>query len=115
MEEADMAEVKPSVVACFGKVPFYGNSSVYEESLETKSLSETTLRKNIPAACMDYIEHRVKKLGLEYVPGKELYNVEVASCDLIQLFPANVLWPKIIIRLSYINILAPFFYKIELN
>ncbi|KAM3356352.1 hypothetical protein P3S68_023066 [Capsicum galapagoense] len=115
MEEADMAEVKPSVVACFGKVRFYGNSSVYEESLETKSLSETTLRKNIPAACMDYIEHRVKKLGLEYVPGKELYNVEVASCDLIQLFPANVLWPKIIIRLSYINILAPFFYKIELN
>ncbi|PHT85891.1 hypothetical protein T459_07997 [Capsicum annuum] len=104
MEEADMAEVKPSVVACFGKVRFYGNSSVYEESLETKSLSETTLRKNIPAACMDYIEHRVKKLGLEYVPGKELYNVEVASCDLIQLFPANVLWPKIIIRLSYIKL-----------
>lgn len=25
MEEADMAEVKPSVVACFGKVRFYGS------------------------------------------------------------------------------------------
>ncbi|XP_059308189.1 uncharacterized protein LOC132059566 isoform X1 [Lycium ferocissimum] len=91
MEEADMAQVKPSVVARFGKVLFYGNSSICEESLETKPpMNETTVRKmernfytNIPAAYMDYIENQVvEKLGLEYVQGKELYNV--ALSDMLQ-------------------------------
>ncbi|KAH0693381.1 hypothetical protein KY285_020478 [Solanum tuberosum] len=33
---------------------------------------------NFPAAFMDYIEHRVvEKLELEYVKGKELYNIRI--------------------------------------
>uniref|UniRef100_M1E0S5 DUF7903 domain-containing protein n=1 Tax=Solanum tuberosum TaxID=4113 RepID=M1E0S5_SOLTU len=83
MEEADMGQVKQSVVARFGKNFFYRNSSICEESLETTPLSEATVRKmkrnfyaNSAAAYMDYIEHRVvEKLGLEYVKGKELYNI----------------------------------------
>ncbi|XP_015159173.1 uncharacterized protein [Solanum tuberosum] len=87
MEEADMGQVKQSVVARFGKNFFYRNSSICEESLETTPLSEATVRKmkrnfyaNSAAAYMDYIEHRVvEKLGLEYVKGKELYNIRLSD------------------------------------
>ncbi|KAH0758081.1 hypothetical protein KY290_021574 [Solanum tuberosum] len=87
MEEADMAQVKPSVVARFGKILFHGNSSICEESQETTPLSEANVRKmkrkfyaNSPAAFTDYIEHRVvEKLGLEYVKGKELYNIRLSD------------------------------------
>uniref|UniRef100_M1BVV5 DUF7903 domain-containing protein n=1 Tax=Solanum tuberosum TaxID=4113 RepID=M1BVV5_SOLTU len=87
MEEADMAQVKPSVVARFGKILFHGNSSICEESQETTPLSEANVRKmtrkfyaNSPAAFTDYIEHRVvEKLELEYVKGKELYNIRLSD------------------------------------
>ncbi|TMW91464.1 hypothetical protein EJD97_014313, partial [Solanum chilense] len=66
MEEADMPQVKPSVVARFEKIIFYRNSSICEESLETTPLSEVSVGKmkrifdaNSPTAYMNYIEHRV--------------------------------------------------------
>ncbi|KAL3339532.1 hypothetical protein AABB24_028234 [Solanum stoloniferum] len=85
MEEADMAQVKPSVVARFGKVLFYGISSIGKDSLKLNSLTETTLRKmkgsfhtDVPPSYMDYVENRVvENLGQEYVQGKELYYVKV--------------------------------------
>ncbi|XP_059310079.1 uncharacterized protein LOC132061247 [Lycium ferocissimum] len=87
MEEADMAQVKPSVVARFGKVFFYGISSACKESLKTNSLIESTLREmkrsfhtDVPSSYMSYIENQVvKKLGLEYIQWKELYYVKLSD------------------------------------
>ncbi|XP_015159158.1 uncharacterized protein [Solanum tuberosum] len=87
MEEADMAQVKPSIVARFGKVLFYGTSSIGKDSLKLNSLTETALRKmkrsfhtDVPPSYMDYVENRVvENLGLEYVQGKELYYVKLSD------------------------------------
>ncbi|KAK4724278.1 hypothetical protein R3W88_027057 [Solanum pinnatisectum] len=98
MEEAVMAQLKPSVVARFGKILFYGSvdlhiscclqmcsSSIGKDSLKLNSLTETTLRKmegsfhtDVPPSYMDHVENRVvKNLGQEYVQGKELYYVKI--------------------------------------
>ncbi|KAH0682981.1 hypothetical protein KY290_021575 [Solanum tuberosum] len=85
MEEAEMAQLKPSVVARFGKVLFYGISSICKDRLKINSLTETTLRKmkgsfhtDVPPSYMDYVENRVvENLILEYVQGKELYYVKI--------------------------------------
>ncbi|XP_049391797.1 uncharacterized protein LOC125856327 [Solanum stenotomum] len=87
MEEADMAQVKPSVVARFGKVLFYGTSSIGKDSPKLNSLTETTLRKmkrsfhtDVPPSYMDYVANRVvENLRLEYVQGKELYYVKLSD------------------------------------
>ncbi|XP_049391461.1 uncharacterized protein LOC125855812 [Solanum stenotomum] len=87
MEEADMAQVKPSVVARFGKVLFYGISSICKDSLKLNSLTETTSREmkgsfhtDVPPSYMDYVENRVvENLGLEYVQGKELCYVKLSD------------------------------------
>ncbi|XP_009777298.1 uncharacterized protein LOC107801463 isoform X2 [Nicotiana tabacum] len=116
MEETDMAEVKPSVVARFGKVLFYGNSSICQESLKTNPLSETTLRKmkrffhtDVPPANMDYMENQVaEKLGLEYVQGKELYCVKLSD----ELRPESTVSCKCTVAKDHKKIQH---YKIELN
>ncbi|KAH0663940.1 hypothetical protein KY284_028871 [Solanum tuberosum] len=87
MEEAVMAQVKSSVVARFGKILFYGSSSIGKDSLKLNSLTETTLRKmkgsfhtDVPPSYMDYVENRVvENLGQEYVQGKELYYVKAPN------------------------------------
>ncbi|XP_060183720.1 uncharacterized protein LOC132613631 isoform X1 [Lycium barbarum] len=116
MEEADMAQVKPSVVARFGKVLFYGISSACKESLKTNSLIETNLREmkrsfhtDVPSSYMSYIENRVgEKLGLEYVQRKELYYIKLSD----KLRPESTVSCKCTVSRDQKKIQL---YKIELN
>ncbi|KAK4356734.1 hypothetical protein RND71_025705 [Anisodus tanguticus] len=116
MEEAYMAQVKPSVVARFGKVLFYGISSTCEESIKTNSLTENTLREmrrsfhtDVPTTYMNYIENRVvEKLSLEYVQQNELYYVELSD----KLRPESTVSCKCIVAIDQKKIEL---YKIELN
>ncbi|WMV25869.1 hypothetical protein MTR67_019254 [Solanum verrucosum] len=68
MEEADMAQVKPSVVARFGKILFHGNSSICEESQETTPLSEANLsdrlRPNSSVTCKCTVAKDYNKIEL---------------------------------------------------
>ncbi|TMW87960.1 hypothetical protein EJD97_019210 [Solanum chilense] len=111
MDEADMAQLKPSVVARFGKVLFYGTSSIGNDSLNLNTLTETTLRKmkrsfytDVPPSYMDFVENRVvENLRLEYVQGKELYYVKdeekneikdlIGSVILDSQVPGGLRWP----------------------
>lgn len=87
MEESNMEELKPTLVARFGRILFYGISANSQESLESNPLDETTLRQmkksfytNIPLSYMEYIGSlAVEKLGLEYVEEKELYYVKLSD------------------------------------
>ncbi|KAK6791810.1 hypothetical protein RDI58_010891 [Solanum bulbocastanum] len=116
MEEADMAQVKPSVVARFGKVLFYGTSSIGKDSLKLNSLTETTLRKmkgsfhtDVPPPYMDYVENRVvENLGQEYVQGKELYYVKLSD----KLRTESIVSCKCTVAKDHNKIQL---YKIELN
>ncbi|WMV25870.1 hypothetical protein MTR67_019255 [Solanum verrucosum] len=116
MEEADMAQVKPSVVARFGKVLFYGISSICKDSLKLNSLTETTSRKmkgsfhtDVPPSYMDYVENRVvENLGLEYVQGKELCYVKLSD----NLRTESTVSSKCTVPKDHYKIQL---YKIELN
>ncbi|XP_015159246.1 uncharacterized protein [Solanum tuberosum] len=116
MEEADMAQVKSSVVARFGTVLFYGISSICKDSLKLNSLTETTLRKmkgsfhtDVPPSYMDYVENRVvENLGLEYWQGKELYYVKLSD----NLRTESTVSCKCIVAKDHNKIQL---YKIELN
>lgn len=86
MEQSNMEELKPTLVARFGRILFYGISANSQESLKSNPLDETTLRKmkksfytNVPLQYIEYIGNlAVKKLGFEYVE-KELYYVKVSD------------------------------------
>ncbi|MCD7450425.1 hypothetical protein HAX54_006060 [Datura stramonium] len=85
MEESNMDELKPTLVARFGRILFYGNSANSQESLKSNPLGETMLRQmkksfytNVPLSYMEYIRNvAVEKLDLEYVEEKELYYVKL--------------------------------------
>ncbi|XP_060185072.1 uncharacterized protein LOC132614604 isoform X2 [Lycium barbarum] len=87
MEESNMEELKPTLVARFGRILFYGNSANSQESLKSNPLGETTLRQmkksfytNVPLSYMEYIRNvAVEKLDLNYVEEKELYYVELSD------------------------------------
>ncbi|KAK6777940.1 hypothetical protein RDI58_024658 [Solanum bulbocastanum] len=116
MEEAVMAQVNPSVVARFGKILFYGSSSIGKDSLKLNSLTETTLRKmkgsfhtDVPPSYMDYVENRVvENLGQEYVQGKELYYVKLSD----KLRTESIVPCKCTVAKDHNKIQL---YKIELN
>ncbi|KAG5611259.1 hypothetical protein H5410_022540 [Solanum commersonii] len=59
MKGSNMEELKPTLVACFGKILFHGISANSQESL----------KRNLA----------VEKLGLEYVEEKELYYVKLSD------------------------------------
>ncbi|WMV25876.1 hypothetical protein MTR67_019261 [Solanum verrucosum] len=84
----EMAQVKPSVVARFGKVLFYRRrypGSAFSTPLIQLSTPESVVSLFVfrrTRLCCSFgfvlLEHRVvEKLGLEYVKGKELYNIRI--------------------------------------
>ncbi|XP_075084322.1 uncharacterized protein LOC107763629 isoform X2 [Nicotiana tabacum] len=87
MEESNMEEIKPTLVARFGRILFYGNSSNSQESLKSNPLGETALRQmkksfytKVPHSYMEYIGNlAVETLGLEYGEEKELYYVKLSD------------------------------------
>ncbi|CAN4115237.1 unnamed protein product [Withania somnifera] len=86
MEESNMEELKPALVARFGRILFYGISANTQESLKSNPLDETTLRKmkksfytSVPLSYMEHIGNlAAEKLGVEYVE-KELYYVKLSD------------------------------------
>ncbi|XP_055834666.1 uncharacterized protein LOC129903184 [Solanum dulcamara] len=87
MEESNMEQLKPALVARFGRILFYGISANSQESLNSNPLGEAMLRQmkksfytNVPLSYMEYIGNlAVEKLGLEYVEEKELYYVKLSD------------------------------------
>lgn len=87
MVQSNMEELKPTLVARFGRILFYGISANSQESLKNNPLRETTLSQmkksfytNVPLSYMEYIGNlAVEKLGLEYVEEKELYYVRLSD------------------------------------
>ncbi|KAK6791815.1 hypothetical protein RDI58_010896 [Solanum bulbocastanum] len=63
MKGSNMEELKPTLVACFGKILFRGISANSQESLKSNPLGNLA----------------VEKLGLEYVEEKELYYVKLSD------------------------------------
>ncbi|KAL3370959.1 hypothetical protein AABB24_007801 [Solanum stoloniferum] len=61
MKGSNMEELKPTLVACFGKILFHGISANSQESLKSNPLGETTLRQmkisfytNVPLSYIMY-------------------------------------------------------------
>ncbi|XP_059308187.1 uncharacterized protein LOC132059564 [Lycium ferocissimum] len=87
MEQSNMEELKPTLVARFGRILFYSNSANSHESVKSNPLDETTLRQmkknfytNVPLSYMEYIRNvAVEKLDLKYMEEKELYYVKLSD------------------------------------
>ncbi|XP_047256373.1 uncharacterized protein LOC107850432 isoform X1 [Capsicum annuum] len=87
MKESNMGVLKPTLVARFGRILFYGISANSQESLKSNLLGETMLRQmkksfytNVPFSYMEYVGNlAIEKLGLEYVEEKELYYVRLSD------------------------------------
>ncbi|XP_019231511.1 PREDICTED: uncharacterized protein LOC109212336 [Nicotiana attenuata] len=117
MEAAyDMAKVKPALVARFGKILFYGSSSICQESLKSNPFGESTftqmkktLYTNIPPSYVEFMENLVvEELGLEYVQEKELYYLALVD----KLLPDSTISCKCVVAKDLKKIQL---HKIELS
>lgn len=87
MENEGSEEIKPAIVARFGKVLFQRGPSRSLDPLKEYSLSEARLRDlkrifytNIPVSYMEHIKSDVvPKIGVNFEEEKELYHVKLAD------------------------------------
>ncbi|KAF5948188.1 hypothetical protein HYC85_014145 [Camellia sinensis] len=81
--ECQEVNLKPTLVARFGKILFHGSPSVSLETVKGTSVTETTLRllnrsfyTNVPPTYMKYTTNEVvPKIGLNFEEEKELYQI----------------------------------------
>ncbi|GMI65120.1 hypothetical protein like AT2G38430 [Hibiscus trionum] len=87
MERGASKDVKPTMVARFGKILFQGSPSVNLESVGKDCLSETTLRKlkklfytSLPASYAGKIIAEVAlKIGVDFADEKDVYQVKLSD------------------------------------
>ncbi|KAH7571772.1 hypothetical protein JRO89_XS04G0137800 [Xanthoceras sorbifolium] len=85
MECENLEELKPTLVARFGKILFSGSPSCGLESVVKDQVAETTLRQlrksfytNIPSSYMENIVSGVvPKIGFDLIDEKEVFHVKV--------------------------------------
>ncbi|KAK4851178.1 hypothetical protein QYF36_012974 [Acer negundo] len=87
MECENLGEVKPSLVARFGKILFSGSPSCGLEGVRKDEVAETTLRQlrrsfytNIPSSYMENIvSGAVPMIGFDPVDEKEIFHVKLSG------------------------------------
>ncbi|PSR98845.1 DNA ligase [Actinidia chinensis var. chinensis] len=85
--ECQELEVKPALVARFGKILFHGSPSVSLETVRSSSVAVTTLRQlkrsfytTVPLSYMENITNEVvPNIRLNFEEEKELYNVKLSD------------------------------------
>ncbi|THG10217.1 hypothetical protein TEA_003619 [Camellia sinensis var. sinensis] len=101
--ECQEVNLKPTLVARFGKILFHG-PSVSLETVKGTSVTETTLRllnrsfyTNVPPTYMKYTTNEVvPKIGLNFEEEKELYQVkDDEKCNIRSLINSAVLDPDV--------------------
>ncbi|XP_075644125.1 uncharacterized protein LOC142615274 [Castanea sativa] len=83
-EKLDLEDVKPKLVARFGKILFHESPSISEETTRVGLAAETTLSQlrrsfytNIPNSYMENIKGEVaKKIKVDFEEEKDLYHVQ---------------------------------------
>ncbi|XP_022718991.1 uncharacterized protein LOC111277094 isoform X2 [Durio zibethinus] len=86
-ENLDLKEVKPGMVARFGKILFHGSPSVNLESVRKDCVTETTLRNlkrsfytSLPASYTANIMANVApKIGVDFTEVKDTYHVKLSD------------------------------------
>lgn len=86
-ENEDSMDVKPTIVARFGKILFNGSSSVNLESVSKGCVTETTLRNlkrsfytSLPASYVGNImAEAVPKIGVDFSEVKDIYHVKLSD------------------------------------
>ncbi|KAK7851890.1 hypothetical protein CFP56_040808 [Quercus suber] len=84
-EKLDLEDVKPKLVARFGKILFHESPSISEETTKVSLAAETTLNQlrrsfytNIPNSYMENIKGEVaQKIKFDFEKEKDLYHVKV--------------------------------------
>ncbi|VFQ78856.1 unnamed protein product [Cuscuta campestris] len=110
IQENELEEVKPTLVAHVGRVLFHGNPPPLE------SWTESSLRKlkrsfytNLPSSYMEHITSKiVQKVGLTFEGDKEVYHVKISD----NLRPDSTISCKCAVGQDHKSIEL---YKIELN
>ncbi|KAK3010702.1 hypothetical protein RJ639_012184 [Escallonia herrerae] len=85
IESQEVEEVKPTLVARFGKILFHGSRSVNLESVRSSSVAEYTLRQlkrsfytNVSSSFVNHIiNNAVPMAGLELEKVKKIYHVKI--------------------------------------
>ncbi|KAL7185088.1 hypothetical protein ACSBR2_027092 [Camellia fascicularis] len=114
--ECQEVNLKPTLVARFGKILFHGSPSVSLETVKGTSVSETTLRQlkrsfytNLPPTYMTYTTNEVvPKIGLNFEEEKESYQVKLSD----SMWPDSTIFCKCRILEDCKKLEL---YKIELN
>ncbi|OMO84666.1 hypothetical protein CCACVL1_10728 [Corchorus capsularis] len=83
----NLVEVKPTLVARFGKILFHGSPSVKLESIRKDCVTETTLRNlkrsfytSLPASYVgNIIAEVVPKIGVDFEEVKDIYHVKLSD------------------------------------
>ncbi|XVE90073.1 hypothetical protein DITRI_Ditri20bG0047700 [Diplodiscus trichospermus] len=86
-ENEDLKEVKPTLVARFGKILFHGSSSVNLESVTKDGVSEMTLRNlkrsfytSLPASYVGKVMAEVvPKIAVDFEEVKDVYHVKLSD------------------------------------
>ncbi|KAM3684110.1 hypothetical protein ACB098_11G019200 [Castanea mollissima] len=89
-EILDLEDVKPKLVARFGKILFHESPSISEESTRVGLAAETTLSQlrrlfytNIPNSYMENIKGEVaQKIKVDFEEEKDLYHVQLSDATL---------------------------------
>ncbi|KAK4594865.1 hypothetical protein RGQ29_018552 [Quercus rubra] len=89
-EKLDLEDVKPKLVARFGKILFHESPSISEETTRVGLAAETTLSQlrrsfytNIPNSYMENIKGEVaKKIKVDFEEEKDLYHVQLTDATL---------------------------------
>ncbi|KAL4598029.1 hypothetical protein ACB092_11G030000 [Castanea dentata] len=89
-EKLDLEDVKPKLVARFGKILFHESPSISEETMRVGLVGETTLSqlrksfyRNIPNSYMENIKVEVaQKIKVDFEEEKDLYHVKLSDATL---------------------------------
>ncbi|KAM4080454.1 hypothetical protein ACJW30_11G017600 [Castanea mollissima] len=89
-EKLDLEDVKPKLVARFGKILFHESPSISEETTRVGLVGETTLSQlrksfytNIPNSYMENIKVEVaQKIKVDFEEEKDLYHVKLSDATL---------------------------------
>ncbi|KAM3684104.1 hypothetical protein ACB098_11G018700 [Castanea mollissima] len=89
-EKLDLEDVKPKLVARFGKILFHESPSISEETTRVGLAAETTLSQlrrsfytNIPNSYIENIKGEVaKKIKVDFEEEKDLYHVQLSDATL---------------------------------
>ncbi|XP_030965880.1 uncharacterized protein LOC115986748 [Quercus lobata] len=89
-EKLDLKDVKPKLVARFGKILFHKSPSISEETMRVGLATETTLSQlrrsfytNIPNSYMANIKGEVtQKIRVDFEEEKDLYHVKLSDATL---------------------------------